>query len=922
MKKRLISLILCTSVVISLFSGCNNTAKVGITKFSPKAQLVVAANPVFVYEDKTVVAPVNDIKKAIDNDISSATITSFSETDWSWITKDVENWKKRPVYGVEKWNSGTNAKSKELNAYKFSQDGTVSVANYNTKNVSLEAYSGEGLSQFGILLSAGVKTQEALCYTVPKDGTLSIPEGTFTAIKKVGNIKTGFLAEDGTGRSAVVSIQVNSKVLYYGQLCNSVAGDSTAVTQLSYPALENINVTAGDTVTINLILNAKVNKDNDVSAPEDTQDDAGKNSNENIYSDSVNDENSSGDEEEVIPDKIPLINGYDATFKLLRSSALSGSILQQAVLMRVDMEKTLGTEIFMYDDETTEANSEYEIIIGECDRPESKKVYNELKDYRAGHAADYIIRMVGKKLVIAATTEYSLENAINYFMDNYCKDDTAVVPSNLNYVYRPDMYTIMLGDNNIASFAIRTERYPSVLTVKAATDIQNWIIEKTGYTVSRTTDQTKSEYEILIYATARSGYENYNFRTLTSEELADSMNLGYEDYKITFDGKRVYINAGSVSAANFAVQDLLKEFEKSAKHGKVQIAAGYKKTGTYKSKQYSLSDGYGLTWNDEFTGDYDAGARLNRNKWGATNEVVRGSYYELSKIYDKWGISSLNQLENKFKGNWITGDYSFNLKGTVYSGTVPDGYVMDGFYKTTAVESKEGTLYIEDNALKIISRKIENTSDPLYDGVSSHSIVELDTNTTMNFKYGIFEMRTINPVKKSLTGNIWLNSPQGTGSYNTGDIIPEIDLCESFGEDNKYIHNLHTWTFGDESGHISHGDSGGMGNRPWAELPEGENFFDTYHHVGVEWTPEYITFFLDGEPIQTIEINNTTYAAFHNYVQILMGIGIGNDSYSGSNIPLYQYSDADEINELRGDMYVDYVRVYQKNDGLSDIKTR
>ncbi len=937
MKRRLFSLILCVVLITTFFAGCNrNTAKVGLTtKFTPRAQLVVAANPVFVYEDDNVVAPINDIKKAIDNDISSATITSLSETDWSWITRDGENWKKRPLYGVEKWKSGTGAKAKDLRVYSFSQDGTISVASYNTKNVSVETYSEE-LSQYGILLSVGAKTQEAFCYTVPTDGTITIPEGTFTAIQKVGSVKTGFLAEDGTGRSAVVSIQVNSKVLYHGQLCNSVAGDGTAVTQLTYPTLENINVTAGDTVTINLILNARVNKDEDVSSPEDTEDDAqdteddysdwtDTDSQDNSSSDnSSSDKDNSSKDEEKIPKKIPLITGYDATFKILRSSDLSGTSLQNVVLTRINMEKILGAEVILYDDETTEANSDYEIIIGESNRPESEKVYKELKSYRAGHAADYIIRMVGKKLVIAATTDYSLENAINYFMENYCKDDRASVPSDLNVVHRPDMYTIMLGDNNIASFAIRTERFPSVITVNAAKDIQNWIIEKTGYTVSRTTDQTKSDLEILVYSTARSGYKNYNFRTLATENMAES--IGIDDcnnYKITFDSKKLYINAGSTTAANFAVQELLKEFEKTAKNGKVQISKGYKKTGAYKDGEYTLSNGYGLTWNDEFTGDYDDGTRLDRNKWELYHEVNLGTKYEISKVFKKFGISNLDEFKNKFKGNWITGDYSFSIKGNVISGTVPEGYIMNGINNTTCMEGKDGNFYIDNNALKMMGRPIEGPSDPMYDGVSSYMNSEICTNNTMLFRYGIYESRTIMEMDKCLNGHDWLNAQQGSGNISAGDYAPEIDLAENFGMDNTSVRNMHTWVHGNAAGHVSHNSNGDMGGVTWDKLPDGEKFSDTYHHWGVEWTPDYLAFLIDGEPTQIVEINNTTFAAFHEYVQVLKTCLMGNDLYNINNmIPLYVYDDIDEINSLTAETYTDFVRIYQKDDDVYGLKTR
>ena len=932
MKKRIIAIILCIAIASSLFSGCDSTAKVNINKkFKAKAQLVIAANPVLVYDDQTVIAPVNDIKKSIDADRKNATLTSLSETDWSWITKTNEDWQKRALYDIESWKNGTGAQNKNINSYVFSDVGTISLANYNTAKVPLITYGDEELSQYGLLFSVSAKSQDALCYTVPRDGTLTVPETAFTAVEKVGNVKTGFLAEDGSGRSAVVSVMVNGKTLWYGMLCNTKAGDGQSCSQLKCPELNSISVTAGDTVTFNFILNARANKKDDITQPDSTDDRDDKNddSNRNNQGSNSSNSNSSGDnssvkDNNISGNKLSLIDGYDVRFKLIRSSKLSAAELQKVVLMRTEMEKTLGAETFLYDDETHAATDDYEILIGDCDRPESKKVYNELIDYRAGHAADYIIRIVGKKLVIAATTEYSLANALEYFIANYCKDEQSSVPSDLNYVCRPKIQTVMLGNNNIGSFAIRTERYPSVMTVTAAKDLQNWITEKTGYTVNRSDDRTESTFEILLYATNRSGYTDYKFRTMASETLAAQLGLDNEEYKITFDGKKLYINAGSVSAANYAVQQLISEWDKKAKNGSVRISAGYEKTGIYKLKDYSLSDGYALTWTDEFTGNYDDGTRLNRKNWDYVSLLQRGPMYEMSKLKEYWGINSLAELKAKFTGNWITGDYTYNANGIENNITVPEGSVVNGFMKKTLVERKDGTAYIDNNALRLMRRQVKDKTDPFYDGTISDVGAEITSNLRMSFKYGIFETRIINPVKKSCSPVVWLNCDQSSFSASTGDPMPEIDICESFGHDNRYIYNLHTWFFG--GGHTAHGEGGDMGVRTWTKPEDGEKLYDTYHTMGCEITPEYLSILCDGEPIQTIETNNTTFEAFHKYVHVRIGNNVSNDTYVGDNIPLYAYrnaeKNADEVNNLNADMYVDYVSIYQKNDSRYGLRTR
>lgn len=919
MSKHIISILLCVALIATLFSGCDsNTAKVDVDVKKPKAkaQLVVAANPIIVYDDDSVAAAVNDIKKAIDSDRKNATLSSLAESDWSWITNIGTKWKKRAVYGVESWKNGAGTPSKNLNSYIFSADGTISVSSYNTKNTSLAAYGENEFPQYGLLLSVGGKTQDAICYTVPKDGVISIPDGTVTAVQAVDKIETGFLAEDGTARSAVFAIMVNEKTVYYDQLCNSSV-NGEACTQVTYSGLENIKVTAGDTITFSVILNARANKTDDITQPDEIIPNNNNNRNNNSKPNSGSSSDTSKTDNEAIPKNISFIDGYDARFKLIRSNEISATSLQNVVIFRTSMESTLGAEVFMYDDETHAATNDYEILIGECNRDESKAVYDDLINYRANHAADYIIRMVGKKLVIAATTDYALSNALNYFSENLCKSDSSSIPSSLNYIHRPKMNTVMLGDSNIGSYAIRTERYPSFMTVSAAKDIQNWVMENTGYTIVRTDDRTVSTNEILLYSTSRSGYKDYNFRTLASENLAENIGLKTSEYKVSFNGKKLYIKAGSVSAANFAVQSFIGDMNGKLKNGDIKITSSYIKTGTYKQKDYSLSNGYGLTWADDFTGDYDTGARFNKNNWSTVSGVNEGATYQLSRLYKKWGISSVNELMKKFTGNWITGTYSYNG----VAGTVPDGKIMNGFIKTVGSESKNGTLYIENNAMKLIARRVTDPSDPLYDGSVSEVGAGLQSKMTMNFKYGVFETRLINPAKSSISTAVWLNAYSG-GTSQKGDLNPEIDLCETFGHDNMYVHNLHTWEYGNEDGHIDHALVGDLGARPYIRPDTGEYLYDSYHTMGVEWTPEYISFLMDGEPVQTIEINNTRFSAFHKWVYADLSCSTSNNGYYGDNVALYAYDDADAVNNLRGDMYVDYVYLYQKNDSNYGLKTR
>lgn len=73
--------------------------------------------------------------------------------------------------------------------------------------------------------------------------------------------------------------------------------------------------------------------------------------------------------------------------------------------------------------------SEYEILVGATNRPESEEVAKDLG------TNEFIIRMVGAKLVIVASGEAGITSAVNYFVETYINAQTTSlkVPENLNY---------------------------------------------------------------------------------------------------------------------------------------------------------------------------------------------------------------------------------------------------------------------------------------------------------------------------------------------------------------------------------------------------------------------------------------------------------------------------------------------------------
>lgn len=925
MNKRWLAAALSAVMLIGSFSGCNGNKPASTAKktLEPKPQLVVAANPAVVYDDGTQSVAYNDVKTALKTDREAATLTSLNQADWTWVTLTEENWKKRSIYGLEAWSNGVGAKATSLNAYAFSDDGTVSLLNYTKNSAQLTTYQNEEIPNAGVLFSVGGNNKEALCYVAQRDGIITIPKTSFTAISAVGNIKTGFLAEDGISRSAVLSIVVNTKTVYEGELANSVAGNGTATTQITNPQLNDINVSAGDKIFFTLQLNATVNSAGDITTEDDDKPSNWDNSNSGSNSNNSNTDDSSNQSsevpaEDIVDGKISLVDNYKSRFTVISGSDASAKTQSIGLTLRGKLESITTVAVTRRLDDSGDKG--YEILVGLCDRNEAKSVYDEIVNARVNHAADFIVRMVGKKLVIMASTEMALQNAVDWFLDTYCKGPESSVPADLNYVYRPETKNVTIGNTNIASFSIRYETYPSYITVLAATDIQNWVMQNTGYFISRGTKSSTNE--IVLYATSDSGATADQLKMSASENFASYQELGMNGYKIQFDGYKLYVRAGSTTAANQGVQDLLRELDKGTK-----IADGYTKTGTYQDKAHTLSNTYSLAWNDEFTGDYRNGTKINRNNWSfEASGPKEGCMYYLKNMLSKYEVSTLDEfLSLELPGGpWYTpGTYSVNVLGKTLEFTVPEGQIYGGlYYVSNLADTSDSSAFIRENALVQVATTGLSWDR---DGLIYSSGVGMTTQKNMNFRRGILEIRSVFNCRGGFSSTIWTKG---------GEIIPddkkmlEIDLIETFGQENKLEYNLHSWQIGvsdyDNGGHIAFKEDGYMAGADSYSSADGSKLYEAYHYYGFEWTEDYWMVLLDGEPVYTVDTTSSVYKKlFECWEELLLSTGVAAEAgYANGRGMAYMYDDLNYIANAREEQLIDFVRIYQKNDGFSRVKSR
>jgi len=192
---------------------------------------------------------------------------------------------------------------------------------------------------------------------------------------------------------------------------------------------------------------------------------------------------------------------------------------------------------------------------------------------------------------------------------------------------------------------------------------------------------------------------------------------------------------------------------------------------------------------------------------------------------------------------------------------------------------------IEDGHLVIEARKEEY-------GGAQYTSASLNTKNTAHFIYAKVEVRAQLPTGRGTWPAIWM---LGTNI----DTVPwprcgEIDIMENVGfEPARIYFTVHTQAYNHASG-TARGTSVTT-DAPWED----------FHVYSVEWLPDRVDFFLDGEKTFTFENEGAGVAVwpFDADMYLLINLAIGG-SWGG------QQGIDDSLFPHR--YLIDYVRVYQK----------
>ena len=608
MIKRIIAFGIAFAMIIC--AGCSNegSKKVQLPDGSgaSDSQYVLAMNPAVILPDGTVKTAARDISVSMSEDLGAETTSALYEnTGWQWIySSDGAGWNRRQIRALETWKDKEGKSPKgAVYSYSLNNNRTTSLAVYDTSMIEISGYSDGDIASQGILFTAAGNETEALAYTVDSDCVVDFYDpdgGSVSLVSAVAGSDTDRIS-DGEKFGVVLKLYRNGRTLWQDYLGSSeLLGEEK--TSVPFPSLSGIEMLAGDTLifTVQAVEESDGLETGYIDIPSGTE----------IIKRPVTTEQQVEITQEPADEaitSIPFINdSYESTFTIIRPADADAETVSVISNLRDGMMNSLGVFVNYKSDETD--TDDYAIYVYNTNIEESASAISEIESGRENHDADFIIRAYGKKIVIAASAVTGLEFAIEYFLDKYCTDSNSELPANVNYIssQHNKLNEIRLSGSDISEYRIVVSRFASFIETSAAKYLIKEISRLTGTELKMVQDYIpKTGNEILVGKTNRTSddYSKIAYSVVTN------------DYDISVSGGTVALIGNQEYGTNAAA---IKFVELLNEQG--SLRSGFTFSGQYDGG-YTLTDGYKLTWSDEF----NTGTRSRT--WKATTSVTRGDSY-------------------------------------------------------------------------------------------------------------------------------------------------------------------------------------------------------------------------------------------------------------------------------------------------------
>ena len=268
---------------------------------------------------------------------------------------------------------------------------------------------------------------------------------------------------------------------------------------------------------------------------------------------------------------------------------------------------------------------------------------------------------------------------------------------------------------------------------------------------------------------------------------------------------------------------------------------------------------------------------ISCNKEDNSNDPDTNDSADIPTVYEGWTL----QWNDEFNEAQInTNNWNYELgDGRDYG--LPIGWGNDE--KQIYTSNSENSSIIEDEGASVLA------ITALEDNSGGYTSAKLTTQNLFSMRFGRIEIKAKMPKGQGLWSAIWLLGDNKDQIDWPG--CGEIDILEVLGnEPSKQYSTIH---FTDDEN--KHGEI----QRSSIKSPD---FSSSYHVFTLDWTPESITFNVDGNSLNTILIEDDMKEFLRSYFLIL-NVAVGG----------YWPGEPDETTVFPQTMYTDYIRVYSKN---------
>lgn len=190
-------------------------------------------------------------------------------------------------------------------------------------------------------------------------------------------------------------------------------------------------------------------------------------------------------------------------------------------------------------------------------------------------------------------------------------------------------------------------------------------------------------------------------------------------------------------------------------------------------------------------------------------------------------------------------------------------------------------VYVEDGKLVIRSRQRDMGGCRFTSG-------EVNTRGKLSIQYGKVEIRAKLPKGQGIWPALWLLPDTCNGFQPCPTWPPEIDIMEMLGHEPSKVYLTYHY-----------GELWPNNKQDMDQYTAAESFSDDYHIFTVYWGPEEIRWYIDGVLHKTY---NDKASITDTSMMLIMNTAVGG-SWPGS---------PDETTSFPAYMYIDYVRVYER----------